>query len=239
MAVMSVLAVQQADARLIGEKTELRMGRDAAKQIESQYKVSNDKAANDLVAQMGRRMAAVSSRPNLPWQFKVLETKEINAFSVPGYVYINRGLLDFVGEDRDALAGVIGHEIGHTTAHHAVRSAEKQIKYSIALKLLLKGDNAQQLGSIAANLALLGYGRKEEYHADKLGVEYMAASGCDPNGMLRFFNKLQAKEGKEPGGLAVYFRTHPPTADRITRVQQEITTLSHKGLPPTGSQKRK
>jgi predicted Zn-dependent protease len=124
---MSVTATQ-AQAALISESQELSMGRDAEAQIEKQYRVSTDSRANALVDSMGRRLAAVSSRPNLPWKFKVLETSEVNAMSVPGYVYVNRGLLNFVGNDRDALAGVIGHEIGHTTARHAVRTAEKQLK---------------------------------------------------------------------------------------------------------------
>lgn len=135
---------------------------------------------------------------------------------------MNRGLINFTGSDRDALAAVIAHEIAHTSARHAVRSAEKQLKYSLALELLLKGESARELGSIAANLALLGYGRREEYEADRLGVRYMARAGYDPNGMLRFFRKLQRNEGREPKGLSTYFRTHPSTSDRIVRVEKEI-----------------
>lgn len=231
--IFTIFGVQQAQAGLIDEETELKMGRDAAKQVETQYKVSTDASANNLVARIGKKIAAVSSRPKLPWQFKVLETKEVNAFSVPGYVYVNRGLLDFIGNDHNALAAVIGHEIGHTTARHAVRSAEKQLKFGIALQLLLRGNRAQKLGNIAANLALLGYGRKEEYQADKLGVDYMTSAGYDANGMLRFFYKLEKREGGDSGGLSVYFQTHPTTADRIGKVKDEITRLG--GTPQPDS----
>lgn len=234
MALMASVAVlvgiAPAQARLISESQELKMGREAAAQIESKYPVSKDPRMNSLVTSIGRRVAAVSSRPNLQWQFKVLDVKDINAVSVPGYVYVNQGLIDFVGNDKDALAGVIAHEVGHTAGRHAVKSAEEQLKYSIVLGLVLKGDMAQQLGSIAANLALLGYSRKDEYEADRLGVDYMTSAGYNPNGMLRFFRALQAKEGKDSKGLSVYFRTHPPTGDRITRVQQEMQKIGVKPM---------
>lgn len=225
VALAMAFTASQADARLISEKTELQMGRDAAKQIESQYRVSTDPRANAFVNTIGRRVAAVSSRPNLPWQFKVLQTSEINAVSVPGYVYVNSGLIDFVGNDTDALVGVIAHEVAHTAAHHAVKSAEKQLKYSLALQIFLGGGNARQLGSFAANLAMLGYSRSDEYQADNLGVKYMTATGYDPNGMIRFFRKLETKEGRQSGGLNRYFKTHPPTPDRINRVEREMTSM--------------
>jgi predicted Zn-dependent protease len=218
----------QAQAALISEKQELQMGRDAAKQIESKYRVSTDPQMNALVNNIGRRIAAVTPRANLPWQFKVLDTKDINAVSVPGYVYVYRGLIDFVGRDTDAMAGVIGHEIGHTVGRHAVKAAEEQLKYSLILGVLLRGASAEQLGNIAANLALLGYSRSEENQADLYGVDYMTKAGYDPNGMLRFFIKLQQKEGSGGKGVSKYFENHPPTPDRINRVRQEITRL---GVP--------
>lgn len=221
-----------AQAGLISEKQELSMGKDASAKIESQYQVSRNTGLNGQVNNIGTRIAAASSRPNLPWHFKVLDVNDINAVSVPAYVYVNRGLMTFVGNDRDALAGVIAHEVAHTAAHHAAKSAEKQLEFSLALTIILKGDGAQQLGNIAANLALLGYSRKDEYEADRLGVDYMVRAGYDPNGMLRFFLALQAKEGQDSKGLSVYFRTHPPTSERIVRVRQEMQKL---GIRPTAA----
>ncbi len=102
------------------------------------------------------------------------------------------------------------------------------IRKLIVLGLVLKKGKGQQLGNIAANLALLGYSRKEEYQADKLGVDFMTKAGYDPNGMLRFFDKLQKKEGGGSKGLSVYFQTHPPTSERIVRVKQEMKALGVK-----------
>ncbi len=215
---------QPAQADLIGERQELQMGDDAARQIEAQYRLSGDSRKRRLVETIGQRIAAASSRPNLPWKFRVLDTSEVNAFSVPGYVYVNTGLMDFVGGDRDELAAVIAHEVAHTTRKHAVRQTEKSMIGSLAMQLLFKDkrSTASGLANVAANLALLGYSRKDEFEADRVGTEYLMQAGYDPNGMVRFFQKLRAREGKESRGLTTYFRSHPPTSDRIRKVQEYV-----------------
>lgn len=231
MAFIFAFLTTQAQAGLISEKQELQMGKDAAKQIESQYKVSTNKQLAAEVEEIGKKLAAKSSRPKIPWTFKVLETKDVNAVSVPGYVYVFTGLIDFVKDDKDALAGVIAHEIGHTCGRHAAKTIEKQFTYGLLIQLVLRKGDSQKFGNIAANLALLGYSRSDEYQADKYAVDYTYAAGYDPEGMVKFFEQLQAKEGKDSGsGLEKYFRTHPPTKDRIKRVKDEISRL--KGAMP-------
>jgi predicted Zn-dependent protease len=222
--VMIFAAGFQANAKLISEKQELSMGKQAAGQIESQYKVSKDQQMTDLVRNIGIKLASVSSRPNINWTFKVLDTKEVNAVSVPGYVYVNSGLIDFVGGDKDQLAAVIGHEIGHTTARHAVKQAEKSMVGGTLISILFRKGGGN-VANLFANLALLGYSRKDEYQADKLGVTYEYKAGYDPNAMVRFFEHLQAKEGDSSKGLGTYFKTHPPTSERIKRVKAQIAAL--------------
>jgi len=212
------------NAGLISEKQELSMGKQAAGQIEARYKVSKDRQMNDLVQSMGVKLASVSSRPKVAWTFKVLDTKEVNALSVPGYVYVNSGLIDFVSGDKDQLASVVAHEIGHTTGRHAVKQAEKSMIGGTLISLLFRKGGGN-VANIFANLALLGYSRKDEYHADKLGADYSHKAGYDPNGMVRFFEHLQAKEGGGSKGLGTYFKTHPPTSERIKRVKAQIGTM--------------
>jgi beta-barrel assembly-enhancing protease len=217
-------AASKTNAGLISEKQELSMGKQASRQIESQYKVSKDQQMNDLVRGIGVKLASVCSRPKIDWTFKVLDTKEVNAVSVPGYVYVNSGLIDFAGGDKDQLAAVIGHEIGHTCGHHAVKQAEKSMIGGTLLSIVFQKGGGD-VANIFANLALLGYSRKDEYQADKLGLSYSYKAGYDPKGMVRFFEHLQAKEGGGSSGLGTYFKTHPPTSERIKRVKEQIATL--------------
>src|SRR3989442_796049 len=90
----------------IGERDELNMGRQADAQIQQKYRISRSHYMNNLVSHLGRRLADVCDRPNLPWTFRVIDSRDINAFSVPGYVYINSGLIEAIGDDQDALACV-------------------------------------------------------------------------------------------------------------------------------------
>jgi predicted Zn-dependent protease len=221
IALLMAASVAQAQFALFSEKDELEAGKKADSQIQQQQRISSDRYYNRMVDHLGRRLVSVCERPNLPWTFRVIDSRELNAFSVPGYVYVNSGLIDSIRDDQDALAGVIAHEIGHTCGKHAVRSMEKQTVGGLLVGLLgSRNKNTGGLASVAANLIFLGYSRDQENDADKRAVRYRARAGYDPNGLVRFFEMLQSKEGSGGGGPVTYFRTHPPTGDRIHRVKQ-------------------
>lgn len=206
---------------LVSESQELEAGRQAAAQVESKYRVVTGAQAR-LVEQLGRRLAAVSSRPKLDWKFRVIEEPSVNAFAVPGYVYIHTGLLKAVGNDRDALAGVIAHEVGHTAARHSKKQMEKGAVAGLIGAVITKG-NSRNAGwfNLAGNVVLLKYSRDDEYEADRLAVDYLQKTGIDPHGMIRFFGKLEKMEGKS-NQVASWFRTHPNSGDRIERIRKRI-----------------
>jgi predicted Zn-dependent protease len=206
---------------LVSERQELEAGREAAAQVEQKYRVVTGTREARLVEQIGRRMAAVSGRPNLPWRFRVIEERALNAFSVPGYVYLHTGLIDAIGDDTDALAGVIAHEVAHTDARHSKKQMEKGAVAGL-LGAIITGGDRRKAGwfNLAGNVVLLKFSRDDEYQADRLAVGYMNKTGHDPNGLIRFFQKLQRMEGR--GGTPEFFRTHPNSGNRVARIRSLI-----------------
>lgn len=216
-------ASAQAQLGLVSEKQELAAGKQADQQITQKYRVSTDPQLNGLVSHLGKRMVGVCERPNLNWTFRVLDSKELNAFSVPGYVYVTTATIAACKDDQDELACVIGHEIGHTCGKHAKKQMEKGAVGGLLVAVLgSKNSSIASLANVAANMVMLGYSRDDENDADRRGVRYTVRAGYDPHGLIRFFEMLQAKGDKGGGGVEAYFRTHPPTGDRIKRVQQQI-----------------
>jgi predicted Zn-dependent protease len=212
-----------AQFRLVSEKQELDAGRQADQQITQQYKVSRDGNYNNLVQHLGQRLTRVSDRPNLSWTFRVLDSQELNAFSVPGYVYVTTATIKACGNDQDELAGVIAHEVGHTCGKHAAKQMEKGAIGGLLVSILgSKNKSVASLASVAQNLVMLGYSRDDENDADRRAVAYTMKAGYDPRGLIRFFNYLQEHGDKGGGGITSYFKTHPPTPDRVSRVEKEI-----------------
>ena len=106
----------------MSESQEADLGRQADAQIRGEMGVYDDSALQEYVAGVGNELAAASHRPDLPWQFTVIDSPVVNAFAVPGgYIYLTRGLLAYLNDEAE-LAGVLGHEIGHVTARHSVQA---------------------------------------------------------------------------------------------------------------------
>ncbi len=207
---------------LVSERQELEAGHQAARQVESKYRVVTGTHEARMVEDIGRDMASVSGRPRIPWRFRVIEEPSVNAFSVPGYVYIHTGLIRATGGDVDELAGVIAHEVAHTDARHSKEQMEKGAVAGILGSLISRGNNRKGgWFNLGAGLVMLNYSRNDEYEADRLAVRYMKRTGFNPNGMIEFFQKLQQKEGRG-NKVGSFFRTHPYSSDRISRIRSEI-----------------
>ena len=105
---------------LMSESQEIAMGKEADPQIIAQYGLYENKALQDFITEKGKQMAAISHRPGLDYQFRILDSDIINAFAVPGgYVYFTRGIMAHFNNEAE-FAGVLGHEIGHIAARHSV-----------------------------------------------------------------------------------------------------------------------
>src|SRR5262245_31489911 len=162
----------------MSEAQEIAMGRQTDAQIRAEMGVSDDPALAKYVSDIGLRLAKLSERPSLPWQFTVVDQPAINAFALPGgFIYVTRGILPFL-DDEAELAGVLGHEIGHVTARHSVQQYTRAVSGAVGLGALGVFVPAArpfgQLSEQALALIFLRYGREDELQADQLGAGYAA-----------------------------------------------------------------
>ena len=193
--------------------------------------VYNDPELQKYVSDIGLRLAKLSERPNLPWQFTVVDQPAINAFALPGgFIYVTRGILPFL-DDEAELAGVLGHEIGHVTARHSAQQYTRTIGGmlgSAALGVFVPAARPfGQLSEQALGLLFLKYGRDDELQADQLGARYERAAGWDPAGvpgMLSTLGRLDEAAGDRKG-VPNFLSTHPEPLSRVKEIQPAVQQL--------------
>jgi beta-barrel assembly-enhancing protease len=224
------------EAALISEKQEQDMGRAAAQQLEQKYGVWQDPVQQARLERIGRSLVAQSERKNQPFQFKILNTPDVNALACPGgYIYVFRGLLDYMPDDAE-LAGVLGHEIGHIVKRHTVKQMEKNMWTQLAAVLAgVATGNGDVLmaGMVVTDALAAGYSRADESEADRCGFTYSLQAGYSPYGILITMYKLQqlAAEYGNPGwGL---FDSHPEPEERIRSMNKLLDKLQVTPKPVT------
>src|SRR5215813_5117190 len=211
---------------------EVALGRQLAAEVDRESKFVTDPIVTEFVNRVGQNIV-LHSDVKTPVTIKVIDSNEVNAFALPGgHLYINRGVLETADNEAE-LAGVIAHETGHVAARHGVEQASKAnlINYGSIPLIFLGGWGGfaiRQAAGLAIPLSFLKFSRGMESEADRLGAQYLWASGYDPNAMVSFFEKLQAREKKKPGTMAKVFSTHPMTGDRITEVQKLVARFPDK-----------
>lgn len=239
LVLMLGIPAPRAQAALISTQQEIAIGRDAAADLEARYGVVQDAAQTRRLAVTGARLAAVSDRRDLPWRFRILNQREVNAISLPGgFIYVTRGMLAFVNSD-DELAFVLAHEVAHVNQRHHVSLLERYFFLSIVITLLFGGDTtATQVANFVGFLLSRGFNRGFEFEADRVGLTFAHRAGFRADAGLRFMERLRAAEGRDPSQFEVLFRTHPGLQDRITRVREELRRLGYRahGRPlPSGA----
>ena len=213
---------------LVSEQQEISMGKEYDPQVVATYGVYDDAEIAAYISDIGQRIATVSDRPGLAYEFKVLDSPVINAFAVPGgYVYFTRGILAYLNNEAEVV-GVMGHEVGHIAARHSAKQISQQQIATIGLGVgsILSEDVAKYAGLAQAGLGLLflRFGRDAERQSDQLGVDYSTKLGYDATEMANFFGTLDKMSGGESGGLPGWFSTHPAPDERVqnvTRMAQE------------------
>jgi predicted Zn-dependent protease len=205
--------------------------------VMQQYGRYEDEALQAYVNDIGQKIAAVSHRPNLQYTFTILDSDQVNAFALPGgYVYITRGIMAYLNSEAELVA-VLGHEVGHVTARHAVRqqtgAAATGVGATVIGILTGSGDLAT-VANMAGTALVRGYGRDMELESDDIGAQYLARLGYDPDAMIdvvrllknqeMFEVQLARSENRDPRVYHGVFATHP---DNDTRLK-EVVASAHK-----------
>ena len=222
------------DFVLMSERQELELGRRYNQEILKQNPLYSDAGLQAYVQQVGERVARHSHRSELGYQFRVVDSPDINAFALPGgYIYIHRGLLAYLNSEAE-LAAVLGHEVGHVTARHSVQQQSQASAWNILGQAVAIGTGvgaAGDLTNVLGGAVVRGYGRDMELEADGLGAQYLARSGYDPQAMIEVVKVLKNQEvfardqaarrgeAQAAGGYHGLFDTHP---DNDRRLQQVI-----------------
>ena len=203
-------------------RQEVNMGKEISRQVEQEYRVDTASPDAERVRKIGQTLVDHMDKRNVPYSFKVLEDRNINAFSLPGGpVYVYRGLLDLIGSDDDALACILGHECGHINARHAAKQISSQFATTVLL-FPVPNANVANLATGLSEVMNLKYSRNDEYEADRRGLSYAHYANYDPNGMIHFFDKLSRMERREGGAEPEWLQDHPVTKSRIAKAQSII-----------------
>lgn len=223
-------------------RQEIQMGAQAHKDVLREYPALANPALQAYVNEVGQRLAKQSQRSDLQWHFTVVDSPDVNAFALPGgHVYITRGIMAYLNSEAE-LAGVVGHEIGHVAARHGVRqqSAQTAAGPGLALGSILAPGMDNQAGASLPQMLVQawtsGYGREHELEAARLGAEYLAKAGYDPQAMVEAVGVLKNQELFAAGQarldghqLRTYhgtFDTHPSNDARFRQVVGEAGKYS-------------
>ena len=173
----------------------------------------------------------MTSRADLDWRFFVVDSREVNAFALPGgFIYVNRGLIERASR-LDELAGAIGHEIGHVVKRHSVQQMEKKTGANVAVGLACTLTNICNSGLGQAAIQVGGaalfakYSRHDEAEADSEAVVNVVRAGIDPEGIPALFNALIEERKRAPQRIEVFFASHPMEESRVRATEEEIASI--------------
>lgn len=223
-------ATGKSQIMLVSEGSEISMGLSGAQDVKNSMPSLPDAKVQGYVKEIGLRMAKASERPQLPWDFTVLDDPQINAFALPGGpIFVTRGILTHFNSEAE-LAAVLGHEIGHVTARH---SAAQMSRQQLGMIGLVAGSLAsERVASLAGALSqgmgllFLKYGRDDETQADALGFRYAYRDGYDVREMVDVFEMLNRTSGSAAGRVPEWAATHPNPENRMTKTRQRIDSLN-------------
>ena len=219
------------NAGLLNERDEMKLGTQLHREVTRKFNLTDVGLAR--VERLGQRCARAGLRQNLTYRFHVIQSREINGFSLPGgHIYATTALIRMANDDE--LGGVLCHEVGHVVARHSLKTLKKSREYDDIANSLgaitgvageLARDLGVALGKMGGGMMLTIHSRDEEREADFLGVRSMPGASFDPQGMITMFQKLQRIEEQNSDLLGSLFSDHPDVQERIENTRYEIARM--------------
>jgi len=240
LAAPPVVVAQAGPARpgfnLFSRDQEIDLGRRSAAEVERQLPILRDASAQRFASGIVERLAAAAPGERYPYQIKVVDTSDVNAFALPGgFMYVNRGLLQAARSEGE-VAGVLAHEMAHVALRHGTHQASKAYATQAGVGILGgllglgRGRSASDqivnvIGGLGLNALFMKFSRDDEYQADLVGAQIMHRAGYDSREMARFFDLLQGMRSSNSGAVAQFFSSHPSSGDRAQRIRAEAQRL--------------
>lgn len=217
---------------LFSPQQDVQMGQQSAEKIMRETPMLNDQQIANYVQQLGKKLSDKAAGERFPYQFRVVATKEINAFALPGgFLFVNAGTIA-AAKNEGELAGVMAHEIAHAALRHGTNQASKaqiaQAGIGVLGSIAASGENPNlgqavgMIGGLGANMLFLKFGRKAEKEADLEGARILAEAGYDPRDMANFFKTLQGEGGQRGPEM---LSDHPDPGNRMNYILAEIPKL--------------
>lgn len=217
---------------MIPPSQDAALGLEALNEVKKSAPVVTTGSMAARVKRIGQRIAAISDKPELPWEFIVIDEPVLNAWALPGgKVAIYRKMLDNLNDNQ--LAAVMGHEVAHAVLRHGAEQmsrAQAQNLAIVGLGVLVSSQTEDQemaqmavgLGTLAAQgFVALPHSRNMELEADHIGTIYMAKAGYDPRHAVSLWQTMaRLKEGG--GGPPTFLSTHPSDDKRINRLEDRM-----------------
>src|SRR6185436_412077 len=213
---------------------DVKVGRQAATEVEQQMPILNDSDATNYVSRVGMRLVSAIppefQHPEFQYYFKVVNASDINAFALPGGpMYVNRGMIE-AARNEGEMAGVMAHELSHVALRHGTAQASKAQKYGLLAGILGIGGQiiggpagaAAQIAGQGVGVYFMKFSREYETEADILGAQIMARAGYDPRDLANMFQTIERQSGGGGGG---FLSDHPSPANRYARINQEAQYL--------------